>query len=386
MSRALLPRRLRTRLFLSYALVVTSGALAMLLVGTVVTRTVYERRIGGFGAGRGQGQGSRAAEMTATELRTALDESLLPALAAGVLAALVTAALVAAFVGRRLLRPIDEMGHAARRMAAGDYDVRVPVPVETELAALAADVNRLGEHLATTEQRRTHLLGEVTHEMRTPITVIRGQMEGLLDGVVDADEAVFASVAEEAGRLERLVNDLTLLSRVEEGTLHVRHERLDLGAVAAAAVERLRPQFDHAGVALRLVPGPDGAPPALPVRGDLDRLVQVLSNLLGNALEHTPTGGAVTVRPLREGASAVVEVIDTGSGLTAEELDRVFDRFYRAPGRVDTGRPVAAGRGLGLTIARGLARAHGGDVDGASDGRGAGATFRLVLPVDLAVA
>lgn len=375
MKLTLIPRRLRTRLFFSYAAVVAAGATAMLAVGTVVTRTVYEHRIGGFGFGRGQGQSD---QVTETQLRQALDESLLPALLAGVAAALIAAAIVAMFMGRRLLRPIDEMRTAARRMAAGDYAVKVPIPVETELASLAHDVNQLGRHLATTEQTRTQLLGEVTHEMRTPLTVIRGQMEGLIDGVVAPSDEVFTLVTDEAERLQRLVDDMTLLSRADEGTLRLESVDLDLIEVAVAAAERLRPQFDHAEVVL--VTDAARAAGPLPIRGDRDRLVQVLSNLLGNALGHTPAGGKVTLTAGRDGSSSWVDVADTGTGIPVEALDHVFERFYRAPNRGEVGRPAHAGRGLGLTIARSLARAHGGDVTGASRGLGTGATFRLAIP------
>jgi signal transduction histidine kinase len=373
-SVTLLPRRLRTRLFLSYVVVVGAGAVAMLIVGTVVTRTVYEREIGGFGFGRGQG---RSDMVSATQLRSALDESLVPALLVGVAAALITAAIVAMFVGARLLRPIDELREATRRMAAGDYAVKVPVPTETELASLANDVNELGAHLATTEQRRTQLLGEVTHELRTPITVIRGQTEGLIDGVVEPSAEVFATIADEVSRLQRMVDDLTLLSRADEGTLEIHPADLDLAAVAASAAERLRPQFEYADVTLVVELGDPPSP--VPVRGDADRLTQVLSNLLGNALGHTPAGGTVTLRAGRDRSTAFVDVIDTGSGISADELPRIFERFYRGPDQGDT-RGRRAGRGIGLTIARSLARAHGGDVVAFSGGPGTGATFRLTLP------
>ncbi len=377
MSRSVLPRRLRTRLFLSYVVVVVAGAVAMLVVGTVVTRTVYEHQIRGFGLGRGQG-GSN--QVTESQLRTALDESLLPALLIGVAAALLTAAIVAAFVGTRLLRPIDELRSAARRMAAGDYAVKVPIPAEAELASLAEDVNELGRHLATTEQRRTQLLGEVTHELRTPITVIRGQTEGLIDGVVTPSPEVYAAIADEASRLQRLVDDLTLLSRADEGTLEVHLADLDLGAVAAAAAERLRPQFDYANVTL--IVNTINPPGPLPVRGDSDRLTQVLSNLLGNALGHTPAKGTVTLSTGRDRSIAFVDVIDTGSGIPANELERVFERFYRrSDDHGATGRPGRAGRGIGLTIARSLARAQAGNVVATSAGPGNGATFRLTIPV-----
>lgn len=375
----LLPRRLRTRLFLSYVVVVAAGALAMLVVGTVATRTAYRRNIGGFGLGRGQGRSDAVSE---TQLRTALDESLVPALLIGVGAALLAAAVVAMFVGRRLMRPIDELRDAARRMAGGDYDVRVPVPAEIELASLANDVNELGAHLATTEQRRTQLLGEVTHELRTPITLIRGQTEGLLDGVVEPSSEVYVTIADEATRLQRLVDDLTLLSRADEGTLEVDLADLDLAAVAAATAERLRPQFDFADVDLVV----DTSAGPLPIRGDSDRLAQVLSNLLGNALGHTPPSGRVTLHSGRDHAVAFVDVVDTGPGIPADELDRIFERFYRRPDDgVPTPRPIRAGRGIGLTIARGLARAHGGDVVATPTGPGAGARFRLTVPLSRAL-
>jgi signal transduction histidine kinase len=373
----LLPRRLRTRLFLSYVVVVAAGAVAMLVVGTVVTRTVYERRIGGFGLGRGQGRSNALSE---SQLRSALEESLTPALLVGVGAALITAAIVAMFVGARLLRPIDELRAATRRMAAGDYAAKVPVPAEMELASLANDVNELGEHLATTEQRRTQLLGEVTHELRAPITVLRGQTEGLIDGVIAPSAEVFAAIADEAARLQRMVDDLTLLSRADEGTLEVHLVDLDLAAVAVTAAERLRPQFDYANVALVIeVNDPPGP---LPVRGDSDRLAQVLSNLLGNALGHTPGFGTVTLRSGRDRANAFLDVVDTGPGIPDDELERIFERFYRRSDDGEpTGRPLRAGRGIGLTIARSLARAQGGDVVALSTEPGKGATFRMTIPL-----
>ncbi len=367
------PRRLSTRLFLSYVVVILAGALTMFAVGTVVTRSVYDNQIGGFGLGRGQRRQDRISQ---AELETALDESLVPALLTGAGAALVAAALVAWFVGRRLLRPLDEVREATRRMAAGDYEVQVPAPTELELASLAHDVNELGDHLATTERRRTHLLGEVTHELRTPITVIRGQMEGLLDGVIEPTEEVYLTVADEAARLQRLVDDLTMLSRADEGVLAVDLAQLDLARVAVGAAERLRPQFEHDGVVLIVDPTVDAE---LLARGDHDRVTQIVTNLLGNALAHTPPGGSVTLRGGRDATLAWVEVADTGSGFDPGARERIFERFYRGPEpAVPSGR--RAGRGLGLTIARSLARAQGGDVIAESAGADRGSRFRVTLP------
>ena len=192
---------------------------------------------------------------------------------------------------------------------------------------------------------------------------------------------MYASVADEASRLQRLVDDLTLLSRADEGTLQVQSVELDLAAVAVAAAERLTPQFDHAEVTL--VTDPARASGPLPVRGDRDRLTQVLSNLLGNALGHTPAGGTVTVRAGRERVDGVGRRESTRVRASPrDELEHIFERFYRGPAGDSAGRPAHAGRGVGLTIARGLARAHGGDVVGSSQGPGTGATFRLTIPSD----
>lgn len=366
------PRRLRTRLFLSYAVVVASGALAMMLVGAVVTRTVYEHRIGGFGLGQGRGSGRNnqvSDPVDETQLTEALDASLRLALLAGTGAALVVAAIVAWVVGSRLLRPLDEVRAATRLMAAGDYSVRVEAPAEFELASLAEDVNVLGQHLADTERRRSQLLGEVTHEMRTPLTVIGGHLEGLVDGVLEPNATTFVLLADEAKRLERLVDDLTLLSRADEGTLTVDVRPMDLAEVVERVRARLAPQYEHAGVRLELRPaGP------LPVLGDAQRLAQVLTNILGNALEHTPSGGTVTVRAGRDEATWV-EITDTGAGIAPDQAEAIFERFHRVPSA--SGR---SGRGIGLTIARSLARAHGGDVTASSPGLGRGSTFRVELP------
>ncbi len=371
MSSSLLPRHLRSRLFASYLVVVSAGVIAMVVVGAVVTRTVYEHRLGRFGLGRGPGRQPGDEVVSEAELRTVLDDSLLPAVLAGTAAALVAAALLAWLLGRRLLRPLDQVRGAAQRMAAGDYDVSVPVPAEAELASLAHDVNALGAHLATTEQRRTQLLGEVTHELRTPITIIRGQMEGMLDGVVEPSAEVFAAVADEASRMQRLVDDLVTLSRAEEGALELHLAAVDLTALVAATADRLGPQFVDAGVELRTRPTS-----SVVVRGDADRLVQVVTNLVGNALGSTSPGDEVTVVTGAEAGFGWVDVIDSGRGIAGDELERVFERFYRVP--AGGHRP---GRGLGLTIARSLARAHGGDVVAHSDGPGTGARFRLTVPL-----
>ncbi|MEX0706269.1 MAG: ATP-binding protein [Nitriliruptoraceae bacterium] len=308
--------------------------------------------------------------MMATDIDDAFASAMQTALLIGVGLSLIGAGLMAVFAGRRILRPLDDVREATRRLAAGDYGHRVPVPTEVELAALATDVNTLGETLDRTEQRRVELIGEVAHELRTPLTTIEGHMEGLIDGVLPATEETFYAVADEAARLKRLADDLSLLSRTEEQALALELRVTDLAAEVAHAVERLRPQFENRGVELERV-----ASSPLPVDVDADRIRQVFTNLLGNALTHTPSGGTVTVTSGAGDRTAWVDIADTGRGIRADDLDRVFERFYRG-----ADNEASPGRGLGLTIARGIARAHGGDIVASSPGPGHGSTFRVTLP------
>lgn len=358
--------RLSVRLFASHVLVALVGAATTYVLVQLLAPRLFDSGTAGMEgmAGKGrQGQEVRAA------FASAINTALLIGLGVAVLAA-ATAGGVAAY---RLLRPLGAVRAATRRLSEGHYDEVVPPPREAELAALARDVNSLGAALAQTEQRRVRLLSEVAHEMRTPLTVIDGYVEGMIDGVFPAGPETLGEVSAEVGRLRRLAEDLSALSRAEEGRLDLQTRPIDLSVVAVTAAERLRPQLQDAGVGLTVVP----AEQSLIVTGDSDRLGQVVTNLVGNALTATPPGGIVRVDTLREGDRAVLRVSDTGVGLAADEVNRVFERFYRAERSTGHG----AGTGIGLTIARGIARAHGGDLTAASPGRGSGATFTLNLPI-----
>jgi histidine kinase len=362
-------RRLDVRLFASYALVafVVSGALLVTVSLVAPSRFDDEYRT----AARSSG-GEGAHEETEGEVHSLFVDSFRSSLPVALVVSIGAAGIVSAFVAHRILRPVRHVRDATHRIAEGRYDEPVAEPAELELAELARDVNHLGVVLQTSERRRARLISEVAHEIRTPLTAIEGYVEGLLDGVFDPTEEVLTSVAEEAARLQRLASDLSDLSRAEEGALALRLERIDLGELAVNCADRLRPQFDDKHVGLEIRSGPP-----LPVDGDADRITQILTNLLGNALTYTPSGGQVVVTTSRDRRHAQVAVTDTGIGLTAEDAVLVFDRFYRVPGPT---RPPG-GSGIGLTIARGIARAHGGDVRAASPGPGQGSTFALELPL-----
>jgi signal transduction histidine kinase len=354
---------LRVRLFVSYAVVAGVGALALLLTIRVLAAWLFDHRVAGMGFGHG-----RAGESSA--LHGAFNSALNVSLAVAFAASLGTAAVAAVLVARRLLRPLDDVRAATRRLAAGDWSEAVRIPDEPELAVLAADVNALADSLAAGEQRRAALVGDVAHEMRTPLTTIRGYVDGVGDGVFAPGEALPA-IRDELARLERLAADLASVSQAEEGSIGVHPAEIDLAELARVTAGRLAPGFDDARVELRI----EGAAP-LHVRADRERVAQILTNLLANARSYTPEGGRVTVSVRGNRDTATVTVADTGRGLRPADLERVFERFYRAD---PTGH--AAGTGIGLTIARAVARAHGGDLVAASAGEGRGTTFTLTLPV-----
>src|SRR5690606_26395013 len=264
-----------------------------------------------------------------------------PALTAGMVAAIVLSLVFSRF----LLRPLRQVSAATHRLAQGHYDDVLDVPREPGLAALVEDVNRLAAALADMERRRARLVSEVAHEMRTPLTILSGQIEGMADGIFTPDGLMFASLADDLNRLRRLADDLSNLSRAEEGAFVLHPAYTDVTALAVSTADRLRPQFDDGGVTLRTIPGP-------PVVAWLDagRITQVLVNLLGNALAACDPGGRVTVgvRTVHDPEpQAEIRVHDTGVGIAAEDLARIFTRFERVQ---HPGRPApAGGSGIGLT-------------------------------------
>ncbi len=350
---------LRRRLLASHFAVALVGVAALVGAGSVVGGALLNRQ-----GGMMRGAGMRADEATDVVA------SLLPGvLIVGGGAALVAAGVAAVLVTQTIMGPLGSIQAASRRVANGDYQQSVPTPRDEELAAVAHDINALSQRLAETEARRTRLIDEVAHEMRTPITTIKGSMEALLDEVVDPGPEVYARVADEASRLQRLAEDLSTLSRAEEHTLRMESLAIDASDIASEVCERMRPQFEHAGVALFV----EGS--SAPVRGDAHRLAQVVVNLVGNSLGHTDAGDAVTVTSGGDAVTSWVSVADTGQGIAQDELGRIFERFYRVP---DASTP--GGRGIGLTIARSLVEAHGGALSVTSQGVGQGATFVMTLP------
>jgi len=289
---------------------------------------------------------------------------------------LLLAVLAGGFVGRgfrRIAGPLDELSEAASRVASGDLGARVEEPSRAPrpLRELVRSFNTMAERLAIDEAQRRDLLADVSHELRTPLAVIQGNVEAMIDGVHAADAEHLAGVLDETRVLTRLVEDLRTISLAEAGTLALHREPTDVDALIAEATNSFRSQAAAAGVALEL-----DAPEDLPL-ADVDpvRIREVVSNLVSNALRHTPEGGWIRVHAGVDdaGQSISVEVSDSGSGIDSELLAHVFDRFAKGPG--------SRGSGLGLAIAKDLVEAHGGTI-AAESLPGAGTTISFVLPVE----
>ncbi len=274
---------------------------------------------------------------------------------------------------RQTAVPVRGLMEVAGQLAEGRYGVRIKESGPPEARALARAFNQVAERLQTHEQQRRDLLADVTHELRTPLAVIQGNLEGVLDGIYPADEAHLAPILDEARVLAALVEDLRTLTLAETGSLELHREPTDLSALVDDTIAAFRPPADAAGVTL-FAEGLEDLPSL-----DLDatRIREVLANLLSNALQHTPSGGSVRVTTdlthTQDQADAVtIAVMDTGSGIAPEALPHIFDRFYKSK--------ESRGMGLGLAIARNLIVLQGGDIQ-AESAPGKGTTIRFWLPV-----
>lgn len=249
-------------------------------------------------------------------------------------------------LSRRITQPVNQMKQITQKFAAGDLDERVPENQIPELNQLSASFNSMASSLGNVEQRRRELISDLTHELRTPLTVMRGYLEELADGKIEASPEMYLRLVRETRRLERLIRDLQELSKAEAGYLSINLRPVVLYPLLASLIERFTDQLLEEGPVLQL-DFPSDLPPVL---GDLDRIEQVLVNLLGNAIRYTETG-SITVKAWQENHYIWIAVIDTGVGIAQEDLPYVFERFWRA----DRSRSsYSGGTGIGLAIARRL--------------------------------
>jgi two-component system sensor histidine kinase BaeS len=294
----------------------------------------------------------------------------------GTLAAAGIGVLVALWLGGRIVKPVVTLTQAARVIAAGGSPPRVPVVGRDELAELTSTFNRMATQLAEQDQQRRRLFAGIAHELRTPLSVIQGTLEGILDRVVEPTPERIAGLHSQAVLLKRLITDLRDLSLAQAGQLQLNRRATDVSGVVRETLEALAPLADERAVALRL-----DQPPHLPsIQADPDRLRQVVQNLVENALRHTPSGGEVRIA-LRDGNGAGIRMVvaDTGTGIRGEDLPYIFEHFYRA----DESRARSSGGiGMGLAIVKSLVEAHGGHVS-VDSAPGSGSTFTVTLPTQV---
>lgn len=365
---ATIRHRIGWKLFISYLVIILVGVVSLAFTAEFIAPSALDRHMASMAIVMGGEMRGMMGDL-AQNFQSAINEVLLIA----ALAATATAVLVSSFVTRRIVNPIEDMTRASQRIADGRYDERVRVVGEDELGVLAGSFNQMAQTLARTEERRRQLIGDVAHELRTPLSSIRSMTEGLIDGVLPAEPAAFLSVQKEVSRLQRLVHDLEELSRAEAGQIPLEMELVDPAGLIHMAAERLQPQFEDKGVHLFL-----DVPPDLPqLRVDAGRMTQVLLNLTGNALQYTPVGGKVTVSAGVEKSTVTIIVRDNGIGIAPEQIAHIFERFYR----VDKSRSRAGGgSGIGLTISKHIVEAHHGKISASSPGPGQGSTFSITLP------
>ena len=354
------PRGLRTKLFLSHFLVALVGTL------TLFTAIVFAAPII-FGS---------LLKEPVDRVVLAFGQTLLYSLLVAGLVATAVAAAASLFVSRRIIDPVQNMLAATRRIASGLYGERVPVRENDELGALSESFNSMAASLEEIEGRRMDAISDVSHELRTPLSTLQGYVEGLSEGVVEPSEVTWDLLREEAGRMRRLVDDLRQLSEAETGRLALHKVPVAPRDIVRLATERMLPPFEEKGVELVGVATED-LPPVL---ADADRAVQILTNLLSNALRHTAAGGRVTVGTEAGEGEITFAVEDTGEGIAPEHLPHLFERFYQVE-KSRSRDEAHGGSGVGLAISRALVEVMGGRIWAESAGAGEGAAFSFTLPV-----
>ncbi|MCY7400721.1 MAG: HAMP domain-containing protein [Nocardioides sp.] len=354
------------RLLVSQSLVLVAGALTTWLVASFLGPGIFRDHV------RRAGVAHSAAETRHVE--ESFFSALLISISLALLAAAAAALLVTWYMSRRVHRSIASVTDAASEIAAGRNGARVPDPgLGREFATLAATYNRLAHKLESTETTRRQMLADLAHEMRTPLATVDAHLEAVEDGIRDLDGATLGVIRTATRRLRLLAEDITAVSRAEEGHLDLTLRPVDADAVAAGAVDVVRDLYAAKGVRLLTELGaPDQ------VRIDPDRIGQVLGNILDNALRHTPVGGTVTLASRRIDRWIEYSVTDTGDGVPTEHLAHLFARFYRADSARDRDH---GGSGIGLAIARALVDAHEGAISATSPGPGKGTTFTVRLPM-----
>jgi len=368
------------KVFLSYVLVVLVGAIILITAASLSVPAAFERHMASMNEIMNNANAMGNNQQMQSELFSQYTTAVYEAVTYAALAALIAAILASFFISRQVVTPMLHMMSLSQRIAEGEYQERLALPggqqadQTDELGQLALRFNQMADKLEKTETMRRQLIGDVTHELRTPLTAVKGYLEGLMDGVLPADPETYEQIHSEIDRLQRLVNDLQELSRVEAGAFQLNLAPVPPERLIERIQSTLGRQFEDKNI--QLVTDVETGLPNLFV--DKDRIIQVLTNLAGNALQYTPNGGKVSISVRREKSEILFAVKDTGIGISTEQLTFIFNRFYRT----DKSRNRASGgSGIGLTIAKALVQAHQGKIWAESNGEGKGSTFSFLIPL-----
>ncbi len=364
-------RQLRWKLFISHVLIIAIAVAVFLPTANFLARIPLQ----GSGAELLPGTVQSQPQTNPSPINENNNQDVISsALLISAFAALAAAIVVSLFVSRRVVEPLQELTIVSGRLARGYFRERTSIRSDDELAVLSQSVNQLAETLEQTEQRRLGLITDVAHELRTPLTTIEGYMEGLMDEVIKPEPKLFALIHHEAIRLKWMIEEMALLSRAEAGQLRVEPRPISIEPLIRQMLDQFQPQVTAQGLLLET-----SIAPHLPeVNADPDRIEQILINLIANALQYTPNGGRVIVMAYADEGMLHIGVRDSGVGIPAEHLPHIFERFYR----VDKSRArQSGGAGIGLTIARHLVYAHGGEIWAESDGLGKGTLVKFTLPI-----
>jgi signal transduction histidine kinase len=358
---------LGTRLFLSHLLVMLAGLSSFIIIAKLSFPQLFILHLATLER-RGFVIVTSGRTYVIKGFETVWDHSALWSLAVGATAA----GGLSYWVSKRIMKPLNQMKEITQKFAAGDLQERMPASDIPELNQLRKSFNQMASSLEDVENRRRELISDLTHELRTPVTVVRGYLEELADGSLEPSSDLYSRLVKEIRRLERLTNDLQELSKAEAGYVSINLQAVSLYPLLKSLAEKFADQLLEEGPTLILECPPD-LPPVL---ADLDRTEQILVNLLGNALRYTEQG-SITLQAWREKERVWIAVIDTGVGIAAGDLPHVFDRFWRA----DKSRSrYSGGTGIGLAIARRLVELQQGRIEVESQ-LGRGSTFRFFLPI-----
>ncbi|MDO9545843.1 MAG: ATP-binding protein [Pelolinea sp.] len=307
--------------------------------------------------------------------RSAVHESLIFAIPFALLSALI----ISVSFSRQFINPIKNMAKVSKKIIAGDYQERIQISGNSkvdeldELKQLAVSFNQMTAKLERTEDLRKELIGDVSHELRTPLSLIKGSMEGLIDGKIPASSQTFYKIQQETDRLSKLVDDLQALSVIESGAYDLNKKKVEIHEVISSVVQIFSPRFERKGIQIL-----DHFPKEqVIVNVDVDKITQVLTNILGNSLKFTPKGGLIEILGSNKEEHIQISIKASGIGISEEHLLHIFTRFYR----VDKSRSrKSGGSGIGLTIAEKLIQEHGGEIWAESSGVNQGTTISFILP------